>query len=100
MKAKIILRWIVNECINGEHLNTIDVPNEGDNEWEQNEEWWLDTVGGVPPYPIPAGKYLYYSEAMVGDEIHLPDQHFDPDATIEMPMVKGWDYIYFYKIDD
>lgn len=41
MKAKDILRWIINESIEGEYLNTIDVPNEGDESWEQNESWWL-----------------------------------------------------------
>lgn len=62
MTAKEILKWVIVESINCEKLMTIDVPEPGENEWQQNEEWWRYMVGGVPPHEIPSGEYILYWE--------------------------------------
>ena len=62
MTAKEILKWAIVESINCEKLMTIDVPEPGENEWQQNEDWWRFMVGGVPPYEIPSGEYILYWE--------------------------------------
>lgn len=49
MKAKEILDWIIKESINGEILHYIDVPEQGDAEWEQNENWWWNMLRSLPP---------------------------------------------------
>ena len=100
MKAKDILRWIINESIEGEYLNTIDVPNDGDESWEQNESWWLETFGGLPPMPIAAGKYLYYYDSAICEAIHTTEKTFKPDAQVELSVEDGFDYIYLYKLED
>lgn len=100
MKAKDILRWIINESIEGEYLNTIDVPNEGDESWEQNETWWLETFGGLPPMPIAAGKYLYYYYSTKSEAIHTKEKTFEPDAQVELGIADDFDYIYLYKLED
>ena len=99
MRAKDILRWIINESIEGEYLSTIDVPNEGDESWEQNETWWLEAFDGVPPMPI-AGKYLYYYDSAISEAIHIMGKTFKPDAQIELSFDNGLDYIYLYKLED
>jgi hypothetical protein len=60
MDIKKILSWIVDDSINGEFLYIIDVPEEGDESYEQNEEWWISMLGACPPYPVKPGKYLYF----------------------------------------
>ena len=105
MKAIDILNWICKESINGEDLNTIDVPKEGEYEWEQNEDWWLSMFGSYPPSPIEAGKYLYYYRSSMNRHDYITDEFgnmTEPNAEIEIPSVQGGDfeYIYLYKIDD
>lgn len=106
MKAKDILRWIVTESINGEFLGILDVPEEGEEEWQQNAEWWLATMGGVPPYPIPHGKYLYYhsSNIPIGDICVQDAQHcwvsHDADVAIELSDINGFSYVLLFKIDE
>ena len=92
MKATEILEWIVKESINGEFLNLVDVPEEGNEEWEQNEEWWYDWCGSCPPHSIPSGKYMYYYTCAISDKIN----NVQPDATIEFPC----EDIYLYKVED
>lgn len=97
MKTIEILEWICNESVNGEYLNIVDIPKEGDEEWEQNEEWWDGTFGACPPHSIPAGRYLYFYSSQV-------DAFFDdPDAQIEIPntgTMFDYDYINLYKLED
>ena len=100
MKATEILEWIVKESIEGEFLNFVDVPEEGDNEWEQNEEWWNNMFGNCPPHAIAAGKYLYYYDSSYPYAIHYGMSCFNPDAQIEIPVDDGFDYIYLYKLED
>lgn len=102
MKTLEALKWICRECINGEDLNLLDVPEEGEREWQQNEEWWVSTLGGYPPCPIPEGLYLCYFLSMVGADI--TDEYGNvilPDAQIEICGTgeNGFDYIYLYKLE-
>lgn len=99
MKATEILEWIVKESINGEFLNFVDVPEEGNEEWEQNEGWWLNQFGMYPPCPIEKGKYLYYYTSAIDEEIDN-GCYVQPDATIELSDEHGFDYIYLYKVED
>lgn len=99
MKASDILTWIVNDSVNGEFLGKIHVPEEGEESWEQNESWWLETFGGLPPKPIPSGTYLYYYESSIATFIHTTEKSFAPDAQIELSEQNGFDYIFLYKID-
>ncbi len=100
MKAKQVLEWIVEKSINGENLNFVYVPEEGQEEWEQNEEWWLYFFGAVPPGPVPVGRYLYfYSD--VYNEIDYDGKYekvFAADAEIEVD--PGNCTIYLYRIED
>lgn len=100
MKAIQILEWIIKESIEGEFLNFVDVPEEGENEWQQNEEWWNAWCGGCPPYPIPSGRYLYYYQSAICDTIYFNGQYHKPDAQIEIPTDNGFDYIYLYKVEE
>jgi len=100
MKATEILEWIIRESIEGDFLNYVDVPEEGENELQQNEEWWTMWCGNYPPHPIPSGRYLYYYQSAVCDTIYFNGQHHAPDAQIEIPDENGFDYIYLYKIEE
>jgi len=100
MKAIHVLEWVVKESIDGEFLNLVDVPEEGENEWQQNEEWWTVWCGGCPPCPIPSGRYLYYYQSAICDSIYFNGQYYEPDAQIEIPDENGFDYIYLYKTEE
>lgn len=91
MKATEILEWICRESINGENLNMIEIPDW----WELDDEWWNNMFGACPPCPIAAGKYMYYHTSNIGW-----GQLEDPDATIELPIKNGFDYIHLYKVED
>ena len=102
MKAIEILDWICRESIEGEFLNIVEVPEEGEHSWEQNEEWWTNMFGACPPHPIIAGKYLYYYRSSFYGE-YITDNHGNitlPDAEIELPTESDFDYIYLYKLED
>ena len=90
MNAKQVLEWIVKESINGELLSFIDVPEEGDNEWEQNEDWWLNEMGGIPPSSVPSGRYLYFYEAIVDNTLEIADVEIETNG----------DYILLFRIDE
>ncbi len=90
MNAKQVLDWIVKESINGEFLSFIDVPEEGDNEWEQNEDWWQKEMGGIPPSSVPSGRYLYFYEDIVDNTLEIAD------VVIE----SLGDYILLFRIDE
>lgn len=98
MKAIDLLFWIIRESINGEFLNFVFVPKEGEKEYEQNEEWWMRGFGACPPYPIPEGKYVvfYCSEVDNTDITDGDGAYYAPDAMIETDD----DTICLYKIND
>lgn len=98
MKATEILEWIIRESIEGEFLNYVDVPEEGDGEYQQNEEWWTMWCGNYPPHPIQSGRYLYYYQSAICDTIYFNGQYHQPDTQIEIE--NGFDYIYLYKIEE
>lgn len=86
MKAIDLLFWIIRESINGEYLNVIFVPKEGENYFEQNEEWWLRYFGACPPCPIPEGKYMFFYCSDV-DNSCITDgnaAYYAPDIMIEI----------------
>lgn len=95
MKATKIIDWIA-EIFAEDYISILDVPEEGDGEEQQNEEWWVNEVGNYPPFPIPSGKYLYYYESQIDTII----DHTQPDAQIEIPTASGFDYINLYKIEE
>lgn len=95
MKAITILEWIA-QHIAAEYLGIIDVPEEGDTEDLQNEEWWCTMFGNCPPSPMPSGKYLYYYESQINNIINYEQ----PDTQIEIPTASGFDYINLYKIEE
>lgn len=92
MKAKEILDWIIKESINGEILHYIDVPEQGDAEWEQNENWWWDMLRSLPPAPVPAGKYICLYDT---GEFYLP-RCGDADSEIEV----GDETICLYRVEE
>ena len=101
MNALDVLEWICRESINGESLFLIDVPEEGENEWEQNDEWWMNMLGGVPAYPMSEGKYMYYFDSdNIGSMVDGRGAYTAPDALIEVPHDNGFDYIYLYRLDE
>ena len=100
--SAIILNWICRESINGEFLNMIDVPKEGEYEWEQNEAWWLNNFGTLPPEAIPEGRYIYYYTSQIPDEVEdIFGMTFYPDCVMELcnsGTACDYDYIYMYKL--
>jgi hypothetical protein len=101
MKTTDILEWIVKESINGEFLGIIDVPEEGSDEWEQNENWWIHQFGFCPPHSIPSGKYLYFYVSQMptswGEDYMYPDAQIEICNTGDM---YDYDYINLYKLED
>lgn len=100
MKAIQILNWIVKQSISGEILNFVDVPAKDDKFDPQDEEWWLNMFGYIPPAPIPEGKYLYYYSGSA-DEINFDGEFervFEPDCTI--CCADDEELIYFYRMED
>lgn len=95
MKAITILDWVIEEAVCGP-IGIVDVPEEGDNEWQQNEEWWRTMFGNCPPSPMPSGKYFYYYESQISKIINYEQ----PDTQIEIPIASGFDYINLYKIEE
>lgn len=99
MKANDILSWIIRESIDGENLFMLEVPEEGDAEWEQNEEWWVSTIGSAPPAPLAAGRYLFYYSSQICNDVGIESYaNVSPDAEIEAEPYT--DSIYFYLIED
>lgn len=101
MKASFILEWIIGYDISGDKLETIDVPDANDEFEPQNEAWWIERLGGLPPAPIPAGHYLCYSRE---DYDEIADEHGNielPDAEVETPGNNGYFRpMYLYRIDE
>ena len=103
MKTSTILEWIISQNINGKFLHTIDVPEEGEEEWQQNEEWWCEALGFYPPAPIEAGRYLYFYVSEVEEDVwDAYNGYCEPDAEIEVcnsDHLYGYDYIHLYKLE-
>lgn len=96
MKAIEILDCIMYMDLCGEDLTKIEVPAEED-EWNpQNEEWWLNEVGGAPPAPIECGLYLLLYPNDARDWLQTSTTNYLPDATIEI----GDGIAYLYKLED
>ena len=97
MKKSKILDWILDNNINPILLQRINVPEEGDEEYQQNEEWWIDIFGATPSAPVMPGKYFYfYASRVVADELEY-------DAQIEVcneDTMFGYDYINFIRIEE
>ena len=85
-RTEQILTWICENSINGEFLNMLNVPSEGEEEWEQNEQWWMFAIGAVPPQPIESGVYLYYYTDCVDSDFY--------DYEIET----GYENVYIHLI--
>ena len=102
MKAIDILDWIIRQSVEGEILNIVVVPEEGEHSWEQNEEWWTQMFGNFPSSPAPAGTYLYYYRSSFYDEYITDNNGYikTPDVKIEIPTDSDFDYIYLYKLED
>ena len=97
MKAKEILKWMLRESVECELVNILDVPAEDDEFSPQDEEWWQNMLGAIPPAPLPSGEYVYYWRNSY-DEIK--DEHgniVEPDATIED---YDHDDIFLYRLED
>ena len=97
MKKRKILDWILDNGINPILLQRINIPEEGDDEDKQNEEWWIDLFGGAPSAPIMPGKYFYYYASRVfADKLEY-------DAQIEIcnaDNMFGYDYVNFIRIEE
>lgn len=79
-------------------LQIVYVPKEGENEWEQNEDWWMREIGAMPPSPIESGTYVYFNPNHV--EFTMYDKYYEvvePDAEVELTYME---YLYFYKLED
>lgn len=100
MKAKDLLDWLCQSSMDCKNVNTIIVPNEGEGESEQNEDWWFDMFGGVPPCAANAGKYLYYYDSVHPYAVLINGECYAPDVTVEIPTDDGFDYAYLYEIED
>lgn len=73
----------------------INVPEVGDGEDEQNEDWWINNAGGVPPSSIPAGVYVCVVNSWLSDASGV----IRPDAEVEL-FGYGWNVLNLYKIED
>ena len=96
MKALQILDCILYQGLSGEDLNIIDVPEENDEFTPQDEEWWMMTLGGYPPSPVEAGKYLCLYPNDARDWLQTSNENYLPDTEVEV----GDSIVYLYKIED
>lgn len=98
MKAIDILKSIACRDYKENDLQFIYVPEEGTEEWEQNEEWWWNEVGALPPKPIESGTYVYFNPNQV--EFTMYDKYYtevEPDVMVELTYME---YLYFYKVEE
>ena len=94
MKALDLLRWIADNDVDGKNLTIIDVPAEP---W-QTEDWWTENVGGLPPHPVRAGRYMYFgSDEGVADVYDRHCAYVAPDFEVENGLGKC---LFFYLIDE
>ena len=86
MEAKKLVRLLAEDVLN--------VPEEGEGENLQNEDWWIENVGGLPPASIPAGSYVCVLDMMLSDAAQV----YQPDAQVEM-FGSDSEVLNLYKID-
>lgn len=104
MKAIQAFEWAVKTSINFEYIGIIEVPEEGDDEWQQNEAWWVNQFGSVPPAPVASGLYMYFYASQIADDVR--DERgaiIEPDTQIELcndDTAYGYDYINLYLIEE
>lgn len=103
MKAMSILLWICRESFSGEDLIITDVPEQGAEEWEQNEGWWQHQIGAVPERMAPAGKYLTIHEGRYFDnaDSYMYDDDYkrvEPDVTLTFE--DDGKHVWLYRIDE
>ena len=96
MKAIDVLDCILYMGASGEDFTRIEVPAEDDEWTPQNEEWWLNEIGGYPPTAIEKGIYLVYFPNDARDWLQTDMRHFMPDATVEV----GDSVFYLYKLEE
>lgn len=92
MKAIDILKWVVDNGIDGKSLHFIQVPDER----LQTEDWWWDNVGGLSPSPIKSGLYIYFDTT--DERIARADMYvMDEEAQVELGFAH---YLNFYLIEE
>lgn len=103
MKAKEILKCIL-WASETEGSGTVNVPSENDEFTPQNEAWWLNHFGAMPPAPLPEGEYFYRYTIGTSSDDWLYDgyKRFEPDGIAEVGVNSygETDYILFYRIED
>ena len=97
MKKSKILDWILDNGVNPILLQRINIPEEGDDEDKQNEEWWIDLFGGAPSAPVMPGKYLYYYASRIFTD--KPEYDFQIEICNADNMF-GYDYVNFIRIEE
>ena len=103
MKAMTFLLWICRENATGEELLMIDVPTEGTEEWEQNEDWWKHQIGALPEKTVPAGRYMaiYESQYFDNKESFMYGEDYkriEPDVTLTFK--EDGKHVWLYRIDE
>lgn len=92
MNAINILKWVVDNGIDGKSLHFIQVPDER----LQTEDWWWDNVGGLPPSPIRSGLYIYFDTT--DERIARADMYvMDEETQVELGFAH---YLNFYFIEE
>lgn len=86
MKANVILKWVIGECVCSENLYYINLT---ENE-VSNNSWWLQMFGGIPTRPLSNGCYVYFYESNIHNTLGVPD------AKIKLQS----DTIYLFRVDD
>ena len=100
MTYREVLDWVIRHSINGEFLNIIEVPKEGNECGGQNYEWWMQMFGALPDEPLAEGIYLYFYTSQINDNIDDNFGHVvEPDKSLRL-FVNGYDWINFYKLED
>lgn len=103
MKAMTFLLWICRENVSGEELLIVDVPEEGNEEWEQNAGWWQHQFGAVPDKMVPAGKYItiYEGQYFNNKDSFVYDDDYkkiEPDVTLTFS--DDGKKLWLYRLDE
>lgn len=120
IKEKELLRWMFeSEIIDGdcEMCGMVDVPETGEGEGCQNEQWWREKfLVHAPENPLPAGCYLYFYDCdTFYDDREVPPGHdaavnyrlrehqnqielCDDNVSEDEVVYNG--HIYFYRLDE
>lgn len=95
MKAKEILECVMYLGLNGEDLTKIEVPSVDDEYTPQNEEWWQNEIGAIPPQPLESGTYIVFFSCY--DGLRNAYKRYEEDAEV---MDNENCPIYIYKLED